>query len=323
MTSGIQSQAGRDDQVALLRGAYAKGLILVTLAMLFSSTSGLFVRSVPDLDPWTINAYRGGFMSLSLILYLLAAYRRAAFSLFRPAQPLAFLLSATAFGAATTFYVVAISMASSVASVAALSATAPIFAALLAWLVLREKTPVIVLGAAVLALIGIYAIAQSETNSGSGGNGLLVTLLGLGVPLFMAVQTVVLKRYAKVEMTPALVLGGLAVVIVVWLLHGIPTLPLGQLLILALMGLLQLAVSLICFLRGAPHVPAVQTMLIAMGDVLCNPFWTWLFYGERVPPKVFVGGGLILIAILIATLWPQLRRRHSTASLQSYRQNGL
>ncbi|TXH34651.1 MAG: DMT family transporter [Rhodospirillaceae bacterium] len=292
------------------RNAYMRGLVLVTLAMLFSSTSGLFVRSLPDLDPWTINAYRGGFMSLSLLIYLLAIYRRAMPALFMPSQPVAFLLSATAFGAATTCYVVAISLASSVASVAALSATAPIFAALLAWLVLRERTSAVVLGAAVLAFIGILAIARSEDGNSGAGNGLLVTVLGLGVPLFMALQTVVLKRFAQIDMTPALVIGGLAVAVLVWLLHGIPLLTPKQFLILALMGLLQLAVSLVCFLRGAPHVPAVQTMLIAMGDVLCNPLWPWLVYGERVPFKVFVGGGLIFIAILVATLWPQLRRRH-------------
>jgi drug/metabolite transporter (DMT)-like permease len=227
-----------------------------------------------------------------------------------PPQPVAFLLSATAFGAATTCYVVAISLASSVASVAALSATAPIFAALLAWLVLRERTSPVVLGAAILAFIGILAIARSEEGHSGAGNGLLVTVLGLGVPLFMALQTVVLKRFAQIDMTPALVIGGFAVAVIVWLLHGVPLLTPKQFLILAVMGLVQLALSLVCFLRGAPHVPAVQTMLIAMGDVLFNPLWPWLVYGEQVPFKVFIGGGLIFVAILIATLWPQIRRRH-------------
>jgi len=50
-------------------------------------------------------------------------------------------------------------------------------------------------------------------------------------------------------------------------------------------------------------------MLIAMGDVIFNPLWTWLVYGERVPSKVFFGGGLIMVAILTATIFPHLRRR--------------
>jgi drug/metabolite transporter (DMT)-like permease len=125
----------------------------------------------------------------------------------------------------------------------------------------------------------------------------------------MALQTVVLKRFAQLDMTPALVIGGLAVALIIWLLRGITLLPPKQLMILALMGSIQLAASLILFLRGAPHVPAVQTMLITMGDVLCNPLWPWLFYGEPVPPKVFIGGALIFVAILIATLWPQRRNR--------------
>lgn len=287
---------------------YLRGLLLVTLAMLFSSTAGLFVRSLPDLDPWTINAYRGGFMALSLVLYLLATYRRSIGTLIAKAHPFAFLISATAFGAATSSYVVAVSLASSVASVSALSATAPIFAALLAWLTLRERTPALVLIAAILAVIGIIVIAWSE-DSGHGGNGLLVTLLGLAVPLFMAVQTVVLKRFAATDMTPALILGGLAVLLVIWLLHGLSWLPLRQVLILAAMGFIQLGLALICFVRGAPLVPAVQSMLIAMGDVIFNPLWAWLAFGEQVPAKVFLGGGLIMTAILIAIALPRLRRR--------------
>ena len=287
------------------RASYWRGLVLMTLAMLFSSTSGIFVRSLPALDPWTINAYRGGFMSLSLVVYLLILYRRSLGSLISQAQPMAFVLSAVCFGGASSAYVLAVSLASSVASVSALTATAPIFAALVAWLFLRERTPVIVLIAAILAFVGILVIAWSED---SAGNGILVTLLGLTVPFLMAAQTVVLKRFAATEMTPALILGGGAVLVLVWLFHGLPILPLRSLLLLALMGFVQLGLSLICFVRGAPYVPAVQSMLIAMGDVVFNPLWTWLVYGERVPSKVFFGGGLILVAILLATVLPQLRR---------------
>ena len=294
---------GRDE-----RGTYLRGLVLVTLAMLFSSTSGVFVRSLPELDPWTINAYRGAFMAIALVIYLLVLYRRSPGTLIRQARPLAFIVSAACFGGATSAYVVAVSLASSVASVSALSATAPIFAALVAWLFLRERTPAIVLAAAAMAFIGILAIAWSE-DSGGTGNGILVTLLGLTVPFLMAAQTVVLKRFAATEMTPALILGGFAVLLLIWLLHGLSWLPLHAMLVLALMGFVQLGLSLVCFLRGAPHVPAVQSMLIAMGDVIFNPLWTWLVYGERVPSKVFFGGGLIMVAILMATVFPHLRRR--------------
>ena len=121
-------------------------------------------------------------------------------------------------------------------------------------------------------------------------------------------QTVVLKRFAATEMTPALVLGGVSVFLLVWLLHGLPTLVLKDMLMLALMGFVQLGLSLICFVRGAPHIPAVQSMLIAMGDVIFNPLWTWLVYGERVPLNVFLGGGVIMVAILMATVLPRLRR---------------
>ena len=156
-------------------------------------------------------------------------------------------------------------------------------------------------------IIGILVIAWSEDKGA--GNGILVTLLGLAVPFLMAAQTVVLKRFATTEMTPALVLGGFSVFLLVWLFHGLAPLSLKDLLVLVIMGFFQLGLALIFFVRGAPHVPAVQTMLIAMGDVIFNPLWAWLVYGERVPVKVFIGGGLITAAILMATIWPRLRYR--------------
>jgi drug/metabolite transporter (DMT)-like permease len=286
---------------------YWRGLVLVTLAMLFTSTAGVFVRTLPELDPWTINAYRGGFMGLALAIYLLILYRRSLGILVAQARPVAFIISAACFAGASSSYVVAVSLASSVASVSALTATAPIFAALVAWIFLRERTPVIVLAAATTAFIGILVIAWSEDKGA--GNGILVTLLGLAVPFLMAAQTVVLKRFAATEMTPALVLGGVGVFLLVWLFRGLASLSLQELLVLMVMGFIQLGVALIFFVRGAPHVPAVQTMLIAMGDVIFNPLWAWLVYGERVPGKVFVGGGLITAAILMATIWPRLRYR--------------
>lgn len=286
---------------------YWRGLVLVTLAMLFTSTAGVFVRTLPELDPWTINAYRGGFMGVALLIYLLGLYRRSLGTLVAQAQPVAFIISAICLAGASTSYVVAVSLASSVASVSALTATAPIFAALIAWIFLRERTPAIVLAAATTAFIGILLIAWSEDKGA--GNGVLVTLLGLAVPFLMAGQTVVLKRFAATEMTPALVLGGFSVFLLIWLFHGLAPLSPKDLLVLIVMGFVQLGVALIFFVRGAPHVPAVQTMLIAMGDVIFNPLWAWLVYGERVPVKVFIGGGLIMAAILMATIWPRLRYR--------------
>ena len=66
-------------------------------------------------------------------------------------------------------------------------------------------------------------------------------------------------------MIPGIVLGGLLVFVFISLFVGLPVLPLQQVGLLSLMGLLQLAIPLILFAAGAKYVPAVPAMLICAG----------------------------------------------------------
>jgi drug/metabolite transporter (DMT)-like permease len=75
------------------------------------------------------------------------------------------------------------------------------------------------------------------------------------------------------------------------------------------MGLLQLAIPLILFATGAKHLPVVPAILISLADVVLNPFWVWLAYGEQPPPGTVAGGVLILSAIIGATLVEGRRQR--------------
>ena len=90
---------------------------------------------------------------------------------------------------------------------------------------------------------------------------------------------------------------------------GLPVLPLHQVGVLALMALLQLAIPLILFAIGAKYVPAVPATLICLADVVLNPFWVWLAYGEEPPAGTVSGGALILSAIIGATLYENRRQQ--------------
>jgi len=89
----------------------------------------------------------------------------------------------------------------------------------------------------------------------------------------------------------------------------LPLLPLHQIGLLALMGLVQLALPLILFAVGAKHVPVVPAILISVADVVLNPFWVWLVHGERPPSGTVAGGALIICAIVGATLFENRRQR--------------
>src|SRR5688572_12698078 len=116
---------------------YLFGIACVCLATLGWSLSGLFVRWVPGLDGWTVNGYRAPAMSICLLLYLALRYRGDLLRHLWPRQPQALLIVGAFFGIGSTLYVYALTMGN-VASVSVLGATSPIFAAMLAWLFMRE-----------------------------------------------------------------------------------------------------------------------------------------------------------------------------------------
>jgi len=71
------------------------------------------------------------------------------------------------------------------------------------------------------------------------------------------------------------------------------------LLIVAAMGVLQLGVPYVLFIRGLRTVPATDAALITLAEPILNPVWVWLVVGERPSLGTLLGGGLILLALLV------------------------
>lgn len=284
-------------------------MVCCCLATLGWSLSGLFVRTAPELDGWAVNGYRAPATSLFLLIYLALRYRGEIWGHLWPRrQPHALLIAGAYFAAGSTLYVTALTKGT-VASVSVLGATAPFFAALLAWLLMRERTSTVSLAATVIALIGVGVVVQAETSALA--TGWLAALISLGYAFCFAGQTVSLRKYRELEMIPGIVYGGLMVFAFITLFIGLPALPREQIGLLSLMALVQLALPLILFAIGAKHLPVVPAMLIALADVVLNPFWVWLAYGEQPPQGTLAGGALILAAIIGATLVESRRQRLS------------
>ena len=277
----------------------SKGIALVAGATLFWSLSGVFVRWLPSVDPWTFNAWRGLGMGLALLAWSLLHYGRAAGALFRRADPIAVLTAAGFFAVGSSLYILAMQLAS-IAAVSCLGATSGLFAALLARVWLGERTQPIFYLAIAVAMGGVVIIAMGERNASV--SGLTGSLVALGVALCFAGQSVALRRYKDRGMEPAMVAGGLGVFAVVAATVGLAPIAWPTLLTLLFMGALQLALPMVLFMRGARHVAAVQMVLITMADAFLNPLWVWLVHGELPALAVYWGGALIVAAITASTL---------------------
>ena len=276
-----------------------KGVALVAGATLFWSLSGVFVRWMPSVDPWTFNAWRGLGMGLALMVWTLAHYGRGAVALFRHTDPVAVAIAASFFAVGSSLYILAMQLAS-IAAVSCLGATSCLFAALLARIWLGERTQPIFYVAIAVAMGGVAFIAFGESNASV--SGLTGSIAALGMALCFAGQSVALRRYQALDMEPSMVVGGLSVFGVVAVSVGLAPIATSTLLTLLLMGALQLALPMVLFMRGARHVAAVQMVLITMADAFLNPLWVWMVHGELPATAVYWGGALILAAIAATTL---------------------
>ena len=73
--------------------------------------------------------------------------------------------------------------------------------------------------------------------------------------------------------------------------------PLDDVLIVMLMGGSLIGLGMLCFVRGARHVPAGVLALLSLSEIVLAPIWTWLFAGEAIAPREMMGAGIVLLAI--------------------------
>lgn len=282
---------------------YGTGILFVLGATLGWSLAGVFVRFLPGLDGWQINCWRGLWMSVFLLVYLVAVYGRQTADKFREVPLPALIAVAAFFTAGSTLYVTSLTLAGT-ATVSVIGALSPIFAGVLSPWITQERPSLASWAAALMALGGVAFIAWDGFSAGN-ITGILVSLL---VPLSFAGQTVTLRRYRAFDMVPAICVGGF----VTFFLSGTMGYVIGghagggfqvsleQMLLLALMGPLQLSIPLIWYARGAKAVPAVTLSLVAMLDVVLNPLWSWLGVGEIPTRSALIGGGIIVGAVVIS-----------------------
>jgi drug/metabolite transporter (DMT)-like permease len=283
--------------------SYGTGVFFVFLATIGWSLSGVFVRIMPGLDGWQLNCWRGYWLAVALMVYLVIVYGRGAYRKFLDIPRVALFASALFFALGSTLYVSSLTMVST-ATVSVIGATSPLFAALLSPWVTGEKPGFEAWIAATLALLGVGVIAWDGLEAGRSTLGLFLSIC---VPMAFAGQTLALRRYRNVDMVPAICLGGIMSFFIAGFLGftaghagGGFDVGLREVLLLAAMATLQLAIPLVFYIKGAHSVPAVTLTLIAMLDAVINPMWPWIFVGEQPGEAAFLGGAIIVGAVLIS-----------------------
>jgi len=68
------------------------------------------------------------------------------------------------------------------------------------------------------------------------------------------------------------------------------------------LGVVQMGISYILFVRGLTVVPAAEASLLGMLEPMLNPLWAYLGVGERPSSWALAGGAVVLLSIAGRTL---------------------
>jgi DME family drug/metabolite transporter len=274
---------------------YFNGVLLVLLAGVFWSTMGLGIRNIGSANVWQILLYRS--FSLSIFLFILIAFRSG----FRPIKSIkkagvAGIIGGWGLVVAFSGGVYAI-QTTTVANAMFLFASAPFFAAIFGWFILRESVRKSTWIAILIGALGIAMMVIDRFSAGHMVGNLSALLAALGFAIF----TIAL-RWGKLEdMLPAVFLSGIFAAatsaIICYFGEYDFVLSVNDASIALAMGVFQVGAGLAIYTIGSKVVPAAELTLLSLTEVLLGPLWVWIFVGETASSYTLIGGVILLMAI--------------------------
>jgi len=270
-------------------------MLLVFLSALVWSFGGTIARFIDITDNWTIVFWRSAWAAAFLIAFM--AWRdgwRGMLKLFRD-MGLPGLAVAFCFAIASTSFIVALAH-TTVANILLMQAGVPLLAALLAWLLFRERVTRAT-WLAIAAVIAGVAIMVSESLGGT------VSPIGDGLALLIAcvfsIATVITRRFAYVRMTPATCLGTMLAGAFAASQASAFTVSSHDMGFLFVFGVINLGVGLVFFATGARLVPAAIAALLGTFEPILGPIWVWLVHSEVPSARTIIGGTVVVTALLV------------------------
>jgi drug/metabolite transporter (DMT)-like permease len=275
---------------------YGTGMVLVLAAGVLWSFQALMIRQIDSAEVWAVLTWR----SLAMLPGLLAlvAWRSggrpwAAIRATGWSGVLGGLGLVVAMGGAILAF-----QTTTIANAAFLLAASPFLAAVLGRVVLGEAVSARTGLAIAIAVTGIFIMVGDGLSSGAVVGNLAALLSALGFAAF----TVALRWGRARDGLPASVIGAALAVAVgasMAAQNGATlAIPATDLMWCAIMGLVTMSGGMILYTFGSRVVPSAELTLLSNTEVLLAPFWVWLLLGETANAATFVGGGIVLLAIL-------------------------
>jgi drug/metabolite transporter (DMT)-like permease len=272
-----------------------RATLLIIFCCFLWSIAGLVSRFLISKEGIEVTFWRSFFAALTVLAYLLFGNGPSAMQELR-AHPRSSLVCGVMWGIMFTCFMFALSL-TTVANVLITQSLGPIVTTLLTALVLRTAVPPKVWGVVFVAACGIATMYAFDV-AGLEGKHWLGVGVAMGIPVAGAINLITLKRAGTaMSATTSVMLGAVFSCLVTlpfaWPL-GIPT---QDLLLLALLGVVQLGIPCVIVMKAAHSMQAHEVSLLILLEIVFGIMLAWAAGGERPGLATLIGGTVVLAAL--------------------------
>jgi drug/metabolite transporter (DMT)-like permease len=285
--------------------SHTQAVFLMVAVTMMWSIAGVITRHLEHARSFEITFWRSFFTVLSLLVILPFFQGREVFTKIRNGGR-ALWVSGLCWSVMFTAFMVALTM-TSVANVLVTLAIGPFLTALVARVFIGHRIPLRTWGAILVAGAGIAYMYGSQIQGGQ----IAGTLVALCVPIAGAINWTVTQRAhahgQDIDLVPAVLVGAV--------ISSLATLPLAMPLqasghdigLLALLGLVQLAIPCALSVVCARVLKAPEIALLALLEVIFGIVLAWVGADEIPSQTVLAGGALVIGALVVNELvgWRQ------------------
>jgi drug/metabolite transporter (DMT)-like permease len=267
-----------------------KGILMAIGGVLVLSPDSLMIR-LAGLDDFTLLFYRGLFPAFAISLILLIHYRAD----FVPALlriGWAGIFNGVLFAGVNITFISAIQR-TSVANTLLFLSSAPVFAAILSLLVLRENQRPSTWLIIVLSLLSIFVIGWGSY----GSDGLVGDLFALGCAILTAGSAILVRYKKHIDLVPSVIIGSFFTAC--YALSQSPELAISstQLVYVGIIGFILVPFAYIVLTIAPRYANSAEVQLVYLLESILGPLWVWLVIQETPPLNTIIGGSMLLVSV--------------------------
>ena len=262
-----------------MKSATSANIILIIAALMWS-VGGLFIKLV-DLSPVAITGTRSIAAALVFLIYLKKP--RLYWNRY-------FIIGVISYAAMMLLYVFSIRLTTA-ANAIFLEFTAPIYVVILGYYILNERITIFDILSMFVIFSGMTLFFIDELSFYGFWGNIMAAVAGV----CLGVVTIMIRK-EKESAFQIVLMGNIltALVCIPFMFAGLQETASTDWFIIFVLGIVQLGIPYILYTKALRQVQALDAILVSMIEPILNPFWVYIFVGEKMGEWALVGGVLVL-----------------------------